>query len=226
MEFFLDVGIYALIVILAAAGAGFVVLRLLAGGGAARTGASSRSHGAASSGGDSSGGDDWDSPVRATQSPPPSSGKKAAVVTPASVSAGSQSPESGPTASGENNADSATVAALQSFETALSQEDESGGGSRGEGAVGATPAKSDVPPAKQGESHEAQAIQSVLAPPDETNEENPEDDGILAMFEANDAEESTVGDLANRLEDVDASFLLTTAMEIAASKKGKGGGHA
>jgi len=246
MEFFLDVGIYALIVALTAAGAGFVAFRLLTGGGlTARRGKHGRTYRGVSESDDGADVDEWAAAsVRATQSPAPtanaqSAGKDA----PVAVAPPPSPPHaSDPVASGRKHEtlttpESGTSEALQSLETAMSQ-DADPSHEQGGGVVDQTGAKeppvatdagtenSEAPATPKAVQEAGEVVQSVLAPPDEVDHEGSDDDSFLSMFKGGDDEESTVGDLADRLEDVDASSLLSAAMETVATMKGKGGGDA
>ncbi len=225
MDFFLDVGIYVLIVVLAAAGAGFIMFRLLtAGGGTARGAASRRSRAESSERDEDAGGDDWVAPTRAAQPDTSSTGKRPAPSRATVVSAGSGGAPSARAAQAATKGDSDTVAALESLEMALSKEAQPDGVK----TAGAGQDENVVPPTTPLEPAVSETVQSVIAPPDEVAEGAPEDDSILSMFQGDDADESTVGDLANRLEDVEASFLLATAIEIVSTraKAGRGGSNA
>jgi len=236
MDFFLNVGVYALIVVLTAVGAGLIAFRLLTGGGfTARGGSLKQSHGRASTSDDAAEGDDWaERPAAATQPRAQASGHE---VVPAVSPVPASSPASGPAASGRalgvaTAAEPGTAAALQSFQTAIAQENASSGKSGVAGAndsagkTGAVPANVRVAPATQVEPPATDSAPSVIAPPDELNGDDSDNDSILSMFQGGDEEESTVGDLAERLEDVDTSFLLSTAMEIVVTSRGKGGSDA
>jgi hypothetical protein len=246
MDFFFDVGIYALIVALTAAGAGFVAFRLFTGGGlAARSGMRRRVYRGTSTSDDGEDGEEWAAaPVRPAQSPAPkakaqSAVKDAAVAAdpPASPSQAASPAASGAKQEGLIVPESDTSEALQSFQTALSQEvnprHQEGGDTAGHTREQALPIasgpgteNSEGPAVPKSEPEAEEAIQTVVAPPDEVDHEGSDDDSFLEMFKGGDDEESTVEGLASRLEDVDASSLLSAAMETVAALKGKGGGDA
>ena len=65
-------------------------------------------------------------------------------------------------------------------------------------------------------------VKSVAALPEERDGE----DAFMAMFGADDSEESNVGDLANVVEDAELSALLQDAKSLAMVLKGEGDSHA
>lgn len=246
MEFFFETGVFLLIVALAAAVAGFVALRVLGLGRLFRRSTSRpRSGGQRQSSGDD-GLDGWDAPFTAPDATHTTAAAPGNAVTP--VTSKVPTREVSEPAAHDAPVTSAAPVALSTPATESQVERaappsaaDSPGAAPSDGAVeppatlaseeGNGEEQQDVPVAEQGV-HEAGEAQdealsegpekTVSAPPDESSDAAVAH-GVLAMFTGGEDDDSTVGELADKLEDVDMGELLAHVKDIAAELCSKGG---
>jgi len=230
MDFFLEVGVYVLMVALAAGGAAFVVFRLLTSSRDRRRpafAASGRKDAHMDEDGD--GFEEQNAPAPAPRKVQPPR-QEPVVKEQQQVAAIAETPV----------ADSAVTESVQPSSASGANQSDGGPDAR-EGAASGEPANESPGPASselpvdvatedsstefgdlsEDSNVEPGTIQKVVAPPQERDEDG--DDSFMAMFQGNDDDDNSMESLAGAVEDVTAADLLSEALELTATMKTWGG---
>lgn len=223
MNFLLEVGVYILMVVFAAAGAGFVVFRLLTSGKGPRRAPKNKQ---GKSQGRSAGYDE-DDEIEDEDTPP--------VAAPRVKPSKQQAPDVQETPAASPPSPATAVPSAAAKATAAATDSESVD-SISENVEVQSDSNSESTEAEQQETESKATdednvvapgtVQEVLAPPDERNDDDSENDAFLAMFQGGDEEENTSGAIANKVEEFALSDLLSDALQLTTTMKTRGGNDA
>jgi hypothetical protein len=203
MEFFVETGVYLLIVALAAGAAGFVALKVLGIGRMLKRSPARATRKEWLGTEQENEADEWDVPAFAKGAMAPQSGAAATPAEPAKAPLpAAQPPAPEPEAAKQAMPQEPVVEPVVTPTLP-------------DAAVESQPADVNADaPADEG------PAKTVAAPPDETP---PGEDSFLAMFAGGEDDDSSVGELAEKLDDIDMMQLLLQAREVASSMESRGG---
>jgi hypothetical protein len=231
MEFFVETGVYLLIVALAAGAAGFVALKVLGIGRMLKRSPARATRKEWLGTEQENEADEWDVPAFAKGAMAPQSGAAATPAEPAKAPLpAAQPPAPEPEAAKQAmpqepvvepvvtpTPPEAEVAATLPADTA---ENPNPGPAAEESAAPDAAVESQPADVNADAPADEGPAKTVAAPPDETP---PGEDSFLAMFAGGEDDDSSVGELAEKLDDIDMMQLLLQAREVASSMESRGG---